>query len=148
VSTRLQRRQAIAGAIATAFTSTTQGAPKVYADPFKDLLMNETPGGLCFALARGMRTAEPSEEMGAIHQNLVEEWLVYFLIPRTDSTADTEVQADAIFELLQTTLAPSGGWKPATDAAPLELQSESVLDRDAVGGTIYFAIYANDYWAG
>ena len=135
-------------AISGAFSTLKGGPPKVYADPFRNLLQNEDPGGLCFALSRGIRTLEPSAEMGAVRQNMREVWLIFFLLPRTASMSSTEDQADAVFETLQATLAPTIGFRPTADCAPLELQEEDVWARDAVAGTIYYATFENDFWEG
>jgi len=142
VSTRAERRKGIATAIGTAF------AAPVYADPVKTLLEATSLSTMAFAISRGVRSLDPSEEMGAVRQAMRELWEIYFLIPRTSTTVLTEDRADAVFELLQNTLAPTDGFKPTTDCGPLELKEEDVWFRDAFSGTIYYAIYGNDFWEG
>jgi hypothetical protein len=144
MSTRAQRRQAIAVAIGAAFP----GSP-VFADPVTNLLQGTQTADLAFALSRGVRSLDPSVEMGAVIQNMSELWEVYFVIPRASSTATSEDRADAVFELLQDTLAPRTGFVPGgTGASEMELKEEDVWTRDAQAGSIYYAIYENDFWEG
>ena len=144
MSTRAQRRQAIATAIGAAFAGS-----QVFADPITNLLQSAQASALTFALSRGVRSLEPSVEMGAVIQNMTELWEVYFLIPRTSNTATSEDRADAVFELLQDTLAPRGGFIPGgAGASDMELKEEDVWTRDAQAGSIYYAIYQNDFWEG
>lgn len=143
MTTRAQRRQAIANAISVAFP----GSP-VYADPFTNLLQNANVPVLAFALSRGVRSLDPSVEMGAVRQDMRELWEIYFLIPRGSSTAISEDQADAVFELLQATLAPATGFHPTADSSVMEIKEEDVWTRDAQAGPIYYAVYENEFWRG
>jgi hypothetical protein len=142
MSTRKQRRRSVGAQILTAYPG-----KQVFADPYASLLQNESASALTFALSRGVRSADPSAEMGAVHQEKHELWEIYFLIPGHDLVA-TEDLADDVFEALQAALAPAAGFKPAGDAAPLELRDEDVWTREAKVGTIYYAIYANEFWEG
>lgn len=142
MSTRKQRRRSIATQILTAYPG-----KQVFADPFASLLQNENASDLTFALSRGVRSADPSAEMGAVHQEKHEPWEVYFLIPGHDPVASEDL-ADEVFEALQGALAPVGGFKPGGDSGALELREEDVWVRDAKAGVIYYAIYTNEFWEG
>jgi len=104
-------------AIRDAIVEKIKGAvPAAYIieDPAPTALPNLPPGNVAIDVYCDDIDFQPSEELGAVHQEARWTWRIEVLIPGASSATSLDIWDDIVLAMLYA-LCPAAGWRPAVE---------------------------------